>query len=159
MMGVGADIRSRTLCGAPPRRHAFIGVGEAPVHMTSVKLQLLKPAEDVGLVALDEWTDVDRRRRRLEGATSHLEISLDIRVERFEVSVAQNVLDGHGGNSGLQHVHGFRVPEAVRTDPLSVQGWILADCEPPVMLDHKRRAGSCQRRSSGVSEEAFQVAG
>src|SRR5713101_4586879 len=93
------------------------GVARLLTHHNVLKLQLLKPAKDVGLVALDEWTDRDRGRSRFEGTALHLQVSLDIRLECFEVGVPQDVLDGHRGNTCLEHVHGFRISEAVRTDP------------------------------------------
>src|SRR5713101_3531672 len=113
------------------------GVARLLTHHNVLKLQLLKPAKDVGLVALDEWTDRDRGRSRFEGTALHLQVSLDIRLECFEVGVPQDVLDGHRGNTGLEHVHGFRVSEAVRTDPLSVQGRTVATGEPPVVVEYK----------------------
>ena len=107
----------------------------------------------------DRWTHVDWSRRRLKGATFHFQVSLDVRFERLEVGVPQDVLDGHGGNTGLEHVHRFRVSETVRTDPLPPQRRGVANGKLPVVIEYKRGAGSGERLSTGVSEEPCQVAG
>ena len=73
-------------------------------------LQLFEPSKDIGLVTLDDWADMDRRGRFFESSPLHLKVCLDVRFERFEVSVAQDVLDRHGRDPGLQHVHRFCMP-------------------------------------------------
>ena len=91
----GRYAEPRSLCASSS------GVARLLSQHNVLKLQLLKPTKDVGLVALNEWTDRDRGRSRFEGTALHLQVSLDIRLECFEVGVTQDVLDGHRGNTGL----------------------------------------------------------
>ena len=121
-------------------------------------LELLEPPKDIGLVTLHDGPDGHRSGSPLERAPFHLKVSLDIRVEGFEVSVAQDVLDGHRRDPGLQHVHGLRMPEAVRTNPLPRQRRAPVDRTFPIVVQQKRRARSGQRLSSIVSKEPLYIA-
>src|SRR5712692_6847465 len=92
------------------------GVGGFPGSLTWAKpdgslhnvqsqvLQLFEPSKDIGLVTLDDWADIDRRGCIFESPPLHLKVCLDVRFERFEVRVAQDVFDRHRRDPCLQHV-------------------------------------------------------
>ena len=52
-----------------------------------------------------------------ERAAFHLEIGLDVSLERLEVGMAQEILDGDGRHARLDEVHRLGVSEGMRADP------------------------------------------
>jgi putative transposase len=156
---ISADIRSGMLCGAPrdgPRRRRIL---RRSAQHKVLGLQVLKPGEDVGLVARHGRASVDGSRRRLQGPTFHLEVSLYVHFERLEVRVAQDVFDGDRVNASLPHVHGLCVSEGVRRDRLARQRRVADGGEAVVVLKHKGRTGSGQGLPARVPEERRGIRG
>ena len=89
------------------------------------------------------WPGLDVRGRRLERAPFHLQIGLDVNLQRFQVRVPEEVLDGDWGDAGLQQVHGLGMAKRVGTDAGPLERGYFHGGESAIVREEKAdpRAG------------------